>query len=145
MSKYFLANFVEISNCTEAFISQFPKIDFAQLLSTHGQTTVHFTDGITVNGTLFKKDYFVIVERDDQGYVFGNIDTIVCDNPLKPVLVFNFYDTQYFDNHLYCYCIERKSTTETRLSLVEDLLDFHPLDLFEKLGKAYIRLKYKVF
>ena len=113
MSKYFLANFLEISNCTETFISQFPNIDFAQFLSTHGQTTVRFTDGITVNGTLFKKDYFVIVERDDEGYVFGNIDTIVCDNPLKPVLVFNFYDTQYFDNHLYCYCIERKSTTET--------------------------------
>ncbi len=141
----FLADCVEISSSTETNISQFPNMDFEPYLSTDSQTTVRLTDCVTVNGTLFKKSYFVIVERDDQGYAFGNIDTIVCDNPLRPVFLLNLFDTKYFDNHLYCYCIERKLTAETRFCLVENLLDFHPLDSFEKLGESYIRLKYKVF
>lgn len=40
----------------------------------------------------------------------------------------NLYGTKYFYNHLFAYCIERKFTAETRFCLVEDLLDFHPLD-----------------
>lgn len=100
MDKKFLADCLEISNSIEATISQLPNYDFEPLLSTDDRTTIRLTDSVTVNGTLFKKGFFVIVERDDQMYVFGNIDTIVCDNPLKPVLMLNLYSTKYFDNHI---------------------------------------------
>lgn len=101
LDKEFLADCVEFYNSVKATISQFPNHCFEPLFSTAVQKTIELTDSVTVNGTFYKKVFFVIVERDGQGYVFGNIDTIVCDNPLKPVLMLNFYGTKYFDNHLY--------------------------------------------
>ena len=145
LSKDYLSEAIEISSIVEANISDFPTTDFGPYLTTPEQSTVQITDKIVIHGTAFKKGYFVLVETHERGYVFGKIDSIVCINPQEPLFLLNLFNTNHFDNKSFCYCIERRIPSENKLYTIDKLLDFHPLDCFEKNNALHIRLKYIVF
>lgn len=144
LSRDFMAHRSEICNVTQLKCSKYPSIDFEPYFCEPGQSSVSVTNFARANGTDYKKGYFVVVDRDERGLFFGKIDTILCENIDRPLLLLNLYNTKLFENHLYCYCVEQKYPTQTIVCDIVNLLDYYPLDCFEKNGNSYIRLKHGI-
>lgn len=136
---------IEVNSVEDKSISEFKHpVDIAKYFDTSELDLISVTDEIVVTGTKYKTGYFVLIEKQDRGYIFGKIEAIICENN-NPVLLLNEYVTQQFDNHSYSYLISLNSPLSSRLCVVDDLLDFHPLDSLEKNGSLFVRLKYYVF
>lgn len=125
-------------------VTDYNTIDFSPYLSSPGQSYVTVTSTISFNGARYRKGDFLLLEREPQGYLFGKIDCILCEDPNEPVFLVNLFSTITFDPHIYSYCVERKIPSKSRFCTVPNLMDFHALDGLEIAGCIYIRLKYNV-
>ena len=125
--------------------SNYPEINFSLFISEPGKTSIAVTNIVFVNGIKYKKGYFVVLERSHEGdFVFGQIESIVCEDVDCPVLIVSVYVTKFFEQHIFCYCVERSIPAETRLFPINNLLDYAPLDCFELKNYLYIRLKHGI-
>ena len=135
---------IEIVTSYQLNVADFPELNFQPYFVEQDQEFVSISNNVTICGTEYKKNYFVILEKIDQGYLFGKIDCIVCEDPHSPVFLLNLYTTIDFERSCYCYKVERLSPAPPRFCFVNDFLDYHPLDSVERQGCTYIRLKYFV-
>ena len=135
---------IEIVTSYQLNVADFPELNFQPYFVEQDQEFVSISNNVTICGTEYKKSYFVILEKIDQGYLFGKIDCIVCEDPHSPVFLLNLYTTIDFEQSCYCYKVERLSPAPPRFCFVNDFLDYHPLDSVERQGCTYIRLKYFV-
>ena len=93
-----------------------------------GQNRLCVTDQIVIHGTEYRKDSFLKISSDAQGYKFAHIRLIVWEDLSNTVLVLMTFDTMEFDQHSYCYKITPTFPEENLVSGVDGFLDHHPLD-----------------
>lgn len=95
---------------------------------------------VHVNGTDYRKGNFVRLPSDNADVLFGQIQCIICADE-EPLLSLGIFVSKEFNTHYFAHIIQPKIPSETKVYLIKNLKDFHPLDAVEKNGKKYIRLK----
>ena len=120
--------------------------NFEQLLSddVDESSLVEVGDKVDINGSEYRVGYFVAVAYGNYGYVFGKITLIVFADANTPFLLVTLYSTVEFDSYRYCYVIKKDVPHRERIVKIDDLLDYHPLDMVQIDGKHLIRLKYYI-
>ena len=120
--------------------------NFEQLLSADvdESSLVEVGDKVDINGSEYRVGYFVAVAYGNYGYVFAKITLIVFADANTPFLLVTLYSTVEFDSYRYCYVIKKDVPHRERIVKIDDLLDYHPLDMVQIDGKHLIRLKYYI-
>ncbi len=133
------------SNCTGAnsFPVQLLHRDIQQLVDPHlnGNFQVEMVRRVTVSGTTYSQGSAVVLGVMNGEYEFGRIDQIFIIRGM-PYLCCMKMDVSHFSEHYHSYIVEESS--QFLLVQVKDLLDHHPLALYQLHGKMYITLRYKL-
>jgi hypothetical protein len=61
-----------------------------------------------------------------------------------PILVKSIFETKYFHQHSYSYCVERKEPPQICVTTSQSLVDYHTLDGIRQNGTVHLRMKYCV-
>ena len=140
-------NFVSVSKITQISLED---ISQAQHFSLHFEFTddepnvIDVCNKITYNGAEYRSGTFVIVGYEGQGYSFGKINLVICDDLENPLLLVSLFKSVEFDDFSFCYSVQEIIPSELRLCKFTDLLDPIPLDRVKRGGKNLIRLKHHV-
>lgn len=120
--------------------------NFEQLLfvGVNESSLVEVGDKVDINGSEYRVGCFVAVGYGNYGYAFGKITLIVFSYANTLFLLVTLYSTVEFDAYRYCYVIKKDVPHRERIVKINDLLDYHPLDMVQIDGKNLIRLKYYI-
>lgn len=107
---------------------------------------LELAEKLILNSIEYRKDTFVVLKmKENDGFYFGRICCIVCEDSQSPLFVLSLYSTEKFDQNSYCHQIKQIVPEEYQVCHVSELLDYHPLDGVALDGRLYIRMKYLVF
>ncbi len=107
----------------------------------NGKLQVEMVKRVTVSGTTYSQGSAVVLSESDGDYQFGRIDHIfiMCGIPFLCCMKL---EVSEFSEHYHSYIIQE--SPRYLLVRVRDLLDHHPLGLYQVHGKLYITLRYKL-
>jgi hypothetical protein len=116
------------------------------VMSLSGKSTVTVTYKILIKGTMYRKGNFLVIDYDENGFIFGEINFIVCEELYEPLFVVSPLKTIDFQYESFCYVIETNPLANQRICKASDLLNYQPLDgiRFPHLPSVYIRLKHAI-
>ncbi len=127
----------------QSFPIQLLHRDIQSLLEPYlnGKLQVSTARSITVSGTKYRLGGAVVLGEKDGAYDFGKIEHIFIISGI-PYMCCEKMNVTSFSEHYHSYMVEESS----RFLMVqsEDLLDHHPLGLYQLHGKSFITLRYKL-
>ena len=97
--------------------------------------------GLVYGGQKYLSGDTVVINFLNDEYQFGLIDSVISHNG-KFYLVCVVLVTQYYDSHFNSYKVYRSDNVE--LFLIEQLMDYHPLGMYQVGQSQYISLKYHI-
>ena len=102
------------------------------------------TSQVKVNGTTYKRNSLVLLEKQETGYKFGEIELIIIEDTRVPLFVVKTYKTKEFHDHCFLHVLEDAEGDGINAVTYADFLDYHPLDVLRFEGEPAVRLRYFV-
>ncbi len=107
----------------------------------NGEFQAEMATSVTITGTKYSQGSAVVLGEQYDSYEFGKIENIFIISGI-PYLCCQKMEVCEFSAHYHSYSVQESN----RFILVQakDLLDYHPLGLYQVHGKMYITLRYKL-
>lgn len=96
---------------------------------------------VLVEGQNYVNGEYVVIRFMEDEYVFGEISNIFVIND-SVYLLCHVMKTECFNSHIHAYTIQPSFTNE--LIRVPDLLDYHPVAMYNFNGAKHVVLRYFV-
>ncbi len=144
-AKEYILHSEQYSDCVgvHSFPVQLLNRDIQQLIEPHlnGTQNVEMVRAVTISGTTYRQGSAVVLGELNGEYDFGRIDHIfiICGVPFLCCMKMCVCG---FNEHYHSYMVEE--SVNFVLVQVKNLLDYHPLGVYQLHGRSFISLRYKL-
>ncbi|KZS09759.1 Uncharacterized protein APZ42_025933 [Daphnia magna] len=97
-------------------------------------------ESVVINGTTYKRNSVLVMGWGKYGLVFGKILCVFFEKERDPIFLVQLFDTVEFHSPSHSYFVMPRAPAISRLCTIKDICDYHPLDIYTRNEKHFIRL-----